>query len=207
MLDLETKFIKSLIDEIEISNNELNKAIIEINKDYQNKYNEVTRKIFNNISKYCKDEYTDMLKSHDIISDTDLNGLLVIKLKENLENPNDENHELMRNSFSKCVDKNFGINKSILLFEVNMIKSDNALFDCVNSIYLKESRYISEFVKDKTKIDLNVNKDIKLKLSNCYQEYYKEVYTLYSESLNNLIKINNLIYLFSYFVPQNISVF
>lgn len=203
MHDLETKYIKSLIDEIEVEYNEVNKSILEINKDYQSKYIEVTARIFDNISNYCKEEYLNLLNTHEIVKDGDLNNFLILKQKENLDNTkeNDIVNEEIRNTFNKCIDKKFGINKNIMMFEANLIKSDDALFECVNSIYLKERIYISEVARDKTKMDVKVNKDIKLKLSKCYDEYYKEVYTLYSENLNNLIKINKLIYLFLHLIP------
>lgn len=209
MHDLETKYIKSLIDEIEVEYNEVNKSIMEINKDYQSKYIEVTSRIFENVSNYCKEEYLNLLNTHEIVKDSELNNFLILKQKENLDNTkeNDIVNEEIRNTFNKCIDKKFGINKSIMMFEANLIKSDDALFECVNSIYLKERIYISEVARDKSKMDLKVNKDIKLKLSKCYDEYYKEVYTLYSENLNNLIKINKLIYLFLHLIPQNISIF
>ena len=161
-----SKKLKHLIQQSELRCKEVINVFKEEETKFTNLYSKINNKIMNYSSVICNKEY-NILKNYFDESYDNHNNSISLKIKSEFSGENSERENVNNswNNFNKCVDKNLGINKSILLFEANNQKTSHALSDCI--------RHCNKTSDDNTKLDECFDK--------CTNRHYQELITIYSE--------------------------
>jgi hypothetical protein len=138
-----------------------------LDQSIQDKLKLISRKLIPFIKKNCNEQFRELLTKYDIIDSTESGTQFSPKGEEDMK---------LVNQVERCVDKHFGLNKKIMMFELdskNIIAEDD---DCKRNC-----------IKFSDKMD---DTDLINCLRKCYDKFYSDYTQVISNYESDLNKIN-----------------
>ena len=138
-----------------------------LDQSVQNKLKLISQKLIPFIKKNCSDDFRQLVTKYDII-DSSESGIQFT--------PKGEEDRKLVNQVERCVDRHFGLNKKIMMFEVDskniIAEDDNCKRNCIK---------FSDKMDDDTLISC---------LRKCYDKFYSDYIQVISNYESDLNKIN-----------------